>query len=45
MELKGYYTGSRYMGYVNGKWQVFETEKEYVNYMREKEEVDEEIDD
>ena len=45
MELKGYYTSSGYMGYVDGKWFLFETENEYVNYMREKEEENEEIDD
>ena len=35
--MKGYYTNSAYMGYIPsiGKYQQFESESEYINYMRE----------
>lgn len=34
--MKGYYTGSNYMGYIPGKgYQKFETEEEYRNYYEE----------
>ena len=31
--MKGYYTACGYMGYVNGKYQLFATESEYIEYM------------
>ena len=31
--LKGYYTSSGYMGYVEGKYILFATENEYYEYM------------
>jgi len=33
--IKGYTTSSGYMGYVGGKYILFPTEKEYIEYMRE----------
>ena len=33
--IKGYTTSSGYMGYVAGKYILFPTEDEYINYMRE----------
>lgn len=33
--MKGYYVSCGYMGYVNGKYQLFETEEEYENYYNE----------
>lgn len=31
--MKGYYTAYGYMGYVNGKYMLFATETEYINYI------------
>ncbi len=33
MVLKGYLTPSGYMGYVDGRYILFATEKEYLEYM------------
>ena len=33
--MKGYDTGSGYMGYVNGGYILFASEDEYFDYMRE----------
>lgn len=33
--MKGYYTAYGYMGYVNGKYQLFATESEYIDYIAE----------
>ena len=35
--MKGYYTAYGYMGYVNGKYQLFATEAEYIEYITETE--------
>lgn len=32
--MKGYYTDYGYMGYVNGHYQLFATEAEYIDYMK-----------
>ena len=32
--MKGYWTGSNYMGYVNGEYMKFENDTEYYNYMK-----------
>ncbi len=34
MDLRGYAVSGGYMGYVNGKWILFETEEAYVEYMK-----------
>jgi len=31
--MKGYYTAYGYMGYVNGKYMLFATEAEYIDYI------------
>lgn len=31
--MKGYYTAYGYMGYVSGKYQLFPTEAEYIEYV------------
>lgn len=31
--MKGYNTSYGYMGYVNGKYMLFASEKEYIEYM------------
>lgn len=33
--MKGYITGSGYMGYVNGQYMLFSSEDEYMDYMEE----------
>ena len=33
--MKGYTTGERYMGYVNGRYMLFASESEYKEYMEE----------
>ena len=33
--MKGYYVSCGYMGYINGKYRLFETEKEYEDYYKE----------
>ena len=35
--MKGYYTKEGYMGYVNGKFILFVSEAEYLEYIAEKE--------
>ena len=37
--FKGYYVPAGYMGLVNGKYMLFETEKEYNEYLLLKEEI------
>ena len=32
--MKGYYTSNGYMGYVNGKYMLFATETDYIDYMK-----------
>lgn len=32
--MKGYPIPSGYMGYVNGRWMLFATEDEYVEYLK-----------
>lgn len=34
-EIKGYFTYRGYMGYVNGKYMLFETEQAYLEYLEE----------
>ena len=34
--MKGYYVSCGYMGYVNGKYQLFETEEELLSLVDEK---------
>ena len=34
--IKGYLTGTGYMGYVNGKYILFATESEYIDFMQGK---------
>lgn len=31
--MKGYYTSSGYMGYVNGQYILFATESDYIEYV------------
>lgn len=31
--MKGYYTSYGYMGLVNGRYRLFATESEYIDYM------------
>lgn len=31
--MKGYYTAYGYMGYVNGTYQLFATESDYIDYI------------
>nr|DAH15960.1 MAG TPA: hypothetical protein [Bacteriophage sp.] len=33
--MKGYHVPSGYMGYVDGRWMLFATENEYVEYITE----------
>ena len=33
--LKGYYTQTGYMGYVEGKYMLFESETAYIEFMKE----------
>ena len=33
--MKGYHTATGYMGYVNGKYILFVSESEYMEYMEE----------
>ena len=35
MEIKGYYTFSGYMGYVNGDYMLFASELDYFDYIAE----------
>ncbi len=39
--MRGYLVSSGYMGWVNGRWMLFATEDEYLEYMRE---INDEID-
>lgn len=36
-EMKGYLTGSGYMGFVNGEYILFETEEAYIQYYNDNE--------
>ena len=38
--MKGYYTQTGYMGYVEGKYILFASEKEYYEYMKERDQND-----
>ncbi len=33
--MKGYYTSSGYMGFIQGKWMLFSTETEYIEVWKE----------
>ncbi len=33
--MKGYYTGSGYMGYINGRYMLFSSERDYEEYMND----------
>ncbi len=33
--MKGYYNGSGYMGYVDGRWMLFASEQDYREYLEE----------
>lgn len=33
--MKGYTTSNGYMGYVNGRYMLFASEEEYIEYMEE----------
>ena len=33
--MKGYYTASGYMGFVDGKYLLFSSESDYADYMKE----------
>ena len=33
--MKGYYTSSGYMGYVEGRWVLFASEQDYREYLEE----------
>jgi len=33
--MKGYYNNSGYMGYVDGKWVLFASERDYQEYMED----------
>ena len=33
--MKGYYNGAGYMGYVEGRWILFASEGDYLEYMEE----------
>ena len=33
--MKGYYSSSGYMGYVEGRWVLFASEQDYREYMEE----------
>ena len=35
--MQGYYVSYGYKGFVNGRWMLFATEDEYVEYVRETE--------
>ena len=37
--MKGYYTGSNYMGYVNGSYMKFESEEAYIEYLKGEEDA------
>lgn len=37
--MKGYYTGSNYMGYVCGSYMKFATEEEYEDYVKGEEDA------
>lgn len=40
-KVRGYYTNGSYFGFIPsiGKYQQFETEREYINYLRERGEI------
>ena len=31
--MKGYYNNAGYMGYVDGRWMLFASESDYLDYM------------
>ena len=33
--MKGYYNNTGYMGYVDGKWVLFASEQDYLEYMED----------
>ena len=33
--MKGYYVSYGYMGYVNGRYRLFASEAEYIEYMKD----------
>lgn len=33
--MKGYYNGTGYMGFVEGKWVLFASESDYLEYMED----------
>lgn len=33
--MQGYYISYGYKGYVNGRWMLFATEDEYIEYIKE----------
>ena len=33
--MKGYYNNSGYMGYVEGEWVLFASERDYLDYMED----------
>ena len=35
MTIKGYYVNAGYMGYVAGRYMLFATESDYIEYMKE----------
>lgn len=37
MEIKGYYVPSGYMGYVDGKYILFASEQDYLEFISDKE--------
>lgn len=41
-EIKGFYLPMYYCGYVNGRYYNFPTEEEYLEYMRENEDEEDE---
>ena len=35
IKMKGYYNNSGYMGYVDGRWVLFASEGDYMDYMED----------
>lgn len=33
--MKGYYNGTGYMGYVEGRWVLFASERDYLEYLED----------
>ena len=42
--MKGYNTNQGYMGYVDGKYRLFSSERDYIEYMEDEEEVQSPVD-